>query len=185
MTFGSLARITHRLNVFLIMTRTTKLSQDSTNNRKWRMAYTIMPSWSRWLIDSKDLFIGASSWRPWWKRIKASFTSTLMQSFLCCSILYKKESWAKFKKILLSNASRWTESKFFEALGTCRILRRYKFDLWVCKVEWPMLLICISDPPAIWTWSFPRYLSRTVNLSSSLVMWSLAPLSAYQFVSTP
>jgi hypothetical protein len=53
------------------------------------------------------------------------------------------------------------------------------------QVLWPIVAISIHVPFAAWICSPPLYLSWTVNFSSSLVMWSVAPESMYQFASTP
>jgi len=89
------------------------------------------------------------------------------------------------RNALLSQASQLTEIRLLLAFGTWRILFRWIELDWECKVLSPIRSISILVPFAACTWSPPMYLSWTVSLSNSPVIWSVALESMYQCVSTP
>jgi hypothetical protein len=54
----------------------------------------------------------------------------------------------------------------------------------VCIIDCLIWLIGIPDPLATCTWSEPPYFSHIMSLSSSEMMWPVAPVSVYHSVST-
>lgn len=141
------------------------------------MTQAVMPFVKRRLVHSKSIFMdggAAGRWyNPFW-HLPLRIVLLVSRSFI-----RKKLGWNS-RNTLLPLARRWMETRFFVACGICRTWFRFRLRCGVRIVVLPWWLIVIPAPLAICTWSLPMYFSLKDSFSSSLVMWSVAPVSVYR-----